>query len=771
MTKSARKYHPVVEAWVVGAGSLYDILRDPPDPGHPLVKAMKRVRDRKLGAGDIGNEEMFQTLEAVSLEGADRELVMLFLFFWLSASHTEGRATEVGALAARMEAMATADLPPELTMLAAAARGLHFAQLGDTVRSREYAERAIRMLPRSSPRYRINMASYMMNLAVNGLAGPLEDELADFRKGLIGRQSAFGALVGFIHCLEMCRPEEALEFLLEVRRDPTEVALHAGALEDSTAVVMAMQGQAPDEQAGASCAPAAVVAHLLARRPDAALRAVRIQAEKDAEFFVKRSNFESFGLLRAELGSGHGEAARRVLDRRREIGNVHPYMNDLLLARIELLAGRREEAARRFAAAWRSAEHYRALTRLEFELRLACELTAADGLWLARAVQEKLAGDAPRGMPTSGRPAQDPTAPSAPAAGRGLARLAGTSPVMERVRELVGRFAPLDVPVLILGETGTGKELAARALHESGPRAGEPFVAVNCGSITASLLESELFGHDRGAFTGAVRARRGLFEEAGRGTILLDEIGDMPLELQAALLRVLETGEVRPVGSSRSRKVACRVLAATNADLEERVRAGAFRQDLFYRLARLEIRLTPLRERRRDILPLAERFLAEGRSDGLVPTLAPELRAALEGGDWPGNARELRNAVERMRLVNSDKLHYELADFKVAPEAGAEGSADGTASSGGAGRRSVSPSGGPGGALNPRSAFRRLDRLRAAFREHRKLGRAEAARLLGVSLPTATRDLRALCSAGLIRKVMPGASPASHYFEMREEEQ
>jgi DNA-binding NtrC family response regulator len=217
------------------------------------------------------------------------------------------------------------------------------------------------------------------------------------------------------------------------------------------------------------------------------------------------------------------------------------------------------------------------------------------------------------------------------------------------------------------------------------------------------------------------------------------------------------------------------VLAATNADLEARVRGGAFRQDLFYRLARLEVRLTPLRERRQDILPLVGCFLAEGRTDGLVPTLTPELRAAFEGGAWPGNARELRNAVERMRLTNSDKLHYELTDFRGAPDAkqnagpGAAAEAervpaalpDGTA-------RRAAADGASAQMLNLRSAFRRLDRLRAAFREHRKLSRTEAARLLDVSLPTATRDLRTLCAEGLVRKVTPSASPASHYFAIRE---
>jgi transcriptional regulator with PAS, ATPase and Fis domain len=196
--------------------------------------------------------------------------------------------------------------------------------------------------------------------------------------------------------------------------------------------------------------------------------------------------------------------------------------------------------------------------------------------------------------------------------------------------------------VLIVGETGTGKELVARALHEESERAAEPFLAVNCGAISESLLESELFGHESGAFTGARRAHRGLFEAAGRGTLLLDEIGDTSPRLQVALLRVLETGEVRPVGSSTSRKVRCRVLAATNADLTGMVGEGRFRKDLYFRLDRIAIRIPPLRERGEDILSLADHFLSEDRHDGHRPTMSEALKAALLAHQWSGNVRELR---------------------------------------------------------------------------------------------------------------------------------
>jgi len=219
----------------------------------------------------------------------------------------------------------------------------------------------------------------------------------------------------------------------------------------------------------------------------------------------------------------------------------------------------------------------------------------------------------------------------------------------------VARFAAYDIPVLLTGESGTGKELFARALHYNSPRADKPFVAENCGALPDQLLESELFGHRRGAFTGAVADHVGLFEQADGGTIFLDEIGDVSPAFQVKLLRVLQEGEVRPVGSQQRRRVDVRVVAATNRDLEQEITAGRFRADLYYRLAGVTLHLPPLRDRPGDIDPICERLLADaargfGLRAGAVTNEAMEL---LLRYDWPGNVRELQNEIQRM-LVMSD---------------------------------------------------------------------------------------------------------------------
>ncbi|MDP2313323.1 MAG: sigma 54-interacting transcriptional regulator [Pseudomonadota bacterium] len=228
--------------------------------------------------------------------------------------------------------------------------------------------------------------------------------------------------------------------------------------------------------------------------------------------------------------------------------------------------------------------------------------------------------------------------------GRGLA--------MREVFGILERVAPTDLTVLVTGETGTGKELVSRATHNRSNRKNRPFVVFDCGAAPETLVESELFGHERGAFTGAIASREGLFEVADTGTIFIDEIGELPLELQPKLLRVLEQREVRRVGSTKVRHVDVRVVAATNRNLRDEVAAGRFREDLYYRLAVVEIRLPALRERRDDVPLLVEHLLHRAEHAGSgggrgVKSLSPEVRALFDAYHWPGNVRELNNVIER----------------------------------------------------------------------------------------------------------------------------
>ena len=229
----------------------------------------------------------------------------------------------------------------------------------------------------------------------------------------------------------------------------------------------------------------------------------------------------------------------------------------------------------------------------------------------------------------------------------------GNSPVLREVYKILEKVAPTDSTVLVTGESGTGKELLVRALHKNSRRREKPFVPINCGAIPKELLESELFGHEKGAFTHAIRSRPGRFELADGGTIFLDEIGDMDLSLQVKILRALQEKEIERVGGTATKKVDVRVVAATNRDLEVEVAAGRFREDLFYRLNVIPLHLPPLRERGEDILVLSEYFLRGFcvEKDRPLMQVAPKAKAMLVGYSWPGNVRELENFMERLSIL------------------------------------------------------------------------------------------------------------------------
>jgi two-component system response regulator AtoC len=306
--------------------------------------------------------------------------------------------------------------------------------------------------------------------------------------------------------------------------------------------------------------------------------------------------------------------------------------------------------------------------------------------------------------------------------------LVAESPAMRRVVEVVRRVAPHATTVLITGESGTGKEVLARMIHKLSPRREASFVAVNCAAIPDALLESELFGHVRGAFTGAAVDRRGLFEEADHGTLLLDEVGDLPVALQAKLLRVLQEGEIRRVGDSRPRKVDVRVLAATARDVEADVRLGRFREDLFYRLNVVRIHIPPLRERPEDVDGLVALLVERAaQRSGRQATLTADALAAIRRHPWPGNVRELDNAIERAVVLSPDgRVSADAFPIPDSPVGGRPAETE-------------------QGAVSLKAALKDAERVAIEAALSAAGGnRAEAARLLGISLRTLFYKLETL---------------------------
>jgi DNA-binding NtrC family response regulator len=291
----------------------------------------------------------------------------------------------------------------------------------------------------------------------------------------------------------------------------------------------------------------------------------------------------------------------------------------------------------------------------------------------------------------------------------GFPRIVGEHPVMQTSAREMQKIAPTDTTVLLLGESGTGKELFARAIHQLSPRASKPFIALNCAAIPESLIENELFGHEKGAFTGADTRRAGKFELAHGGTIFLDEIGELPLAVQSKLLRVLEERTVQRLGATSEIKVDVRVVTATNRDLERATKSGAFRQDLYYRLAVVPIMIPPLRERGDDVLLLAEYFLDRFRRELRKPrlSLTEAARCAMRQYEWPGNVRELQNAMERAAILQDEQLTPRHLGLEAAMPPSAQ----------------------------PAEDFEERTRIEAALRES-KWNRQAAAERLGMSYKT-----------------------------------
>jgi DNA-binding NtrC family response regulator len=315
----------------------------------------------------------------------------------------------------------------------------------------------------------------------------------------------------------------------------------------------------------------------------------------------------------------------------------------------------------------------------------------------------------------------------------------GRSDPMQEVFRLVEQVAPARSTVLITGESGTGKELIAKAIHEASTRAGRPFVTVNSSNIPSELLESELFGHTRGAFTGAIAAKKGLFEVADGGSIFLDEIGDIPPETQVRLLRVIQEREFTPLGDTAPRRVDVRIIAATNIDLKEAVRQGTFREDLYYRLAVVPIELPPLRDRREDILPLSQHFIQKYNDENareVSDQVGPEVLALLEAYSWPGNVRELENAVERAVVIapgneiTKECLRPEISDPKAAGSTSHDGASSGAVGEIGRG-------------INFYEEVRRfeIDLIRRAL-EQTGGHQSRAARLLGMNATTLNSKIK-----------------------------
>jgi transcriptional regulator with GAF, ATPase, and Fis domain len=712
------------------------------------------------------------------IQDEDADLGILMLSYWTKGLVQQIRqipekAGEAQAIIQRARSLQSTRTPREIASLVDLAEAEILDAQGNITLRDSVVRRAIKRLPATSPRLPWMLAQYALMLSRAG-------RLSELSRRLSSAETSAGwpaisttvLLANFVNQVETCNVHQAEQLLGPLSRQDLPRPLSQ--YYDNYRILLPMLRNAlsisPSTLGDISPADditpdwALVIRSLSAGNSEQALKWARI-SEKRNPLCLRGNNLVSLNLVRAELAERNIDAARRLLSLRRSQGNSH-YLDSLFEARALLLEGSLEPACEHFCSALKDAAQHNAKHRLELEMTLAVEIPHHLVMLLA----ERAAKAAKPKQPT-GRIEQIASSDSQTASG--ASNIVGASHATEEIRRTVMHFARMDVPVLITGETGTGKDLIAHAIHEESTRLDKPFVAVNCASISESLLESELFGHEKGAFTGASATRRGLFEQAGDGCIFLDEIGEISPRLQAALLRVLETGEIRPVGSSASRKTNCRILAATNADLARMSDEGSFRQDILFRLKRLEIQIPPLRERTDDLLPLSAFFLNLNRTGDSNAVMSEDLCRVVLSYSWPGNVRELRNIIERMRLMNSDKLYYEVQDIglpvtaplQIAPTPLVQTVSPST-------RAITRPQAVPvariatGHLRKGRSKMRRLEAVRTLFSQHRTLTRSEIIDSLAISPNIATSDLRTLISEGFVEKIQPSKSPRSAYFKI-----
>lgn len=431
------------------------------------------------------------------------------------------------------------------------------------------------------------------------------------------------------------------------------------------------------------------------------------------------------------------------------------YMLDFFMARYFLIKNNKDLARFYYTRLLKSCEKHNAIHRLKFEMQFAVELTPESFFELTQPIQMAISEENSKVIAAE--------IVSNDMATSGINRIVGKSKAINAIKKQVEQFANLQRPLLIVGETGAGKEVVAKAIHEESINKAEPFLAINCGALTDTLLQSELFGYEVGAFTGAVTAHKGIFEAAGKGVVFLDEFGEMSQKLQVSLLRVLENNEIRRIGGTKAKAIHCRIIAATNANIEDLISQKLFREDLYHRLKQFTIQIPPLRNHKDDIPHLIKFFLLE--KNGQTQNFSDDLIALFLDYQWPGNIRELKNEIDRIKVLCGYKPLIEVKDVELAwvkhsvPETQIVNKASTKLSKEEQMHQRL---------LDRKisSGDKRRQQIMKLFHQYKELTRSQITDALEICSLTATKDLQQLCKEGRLTKVKPTLSPRSHYFKL-----
>lgn len=693
--------------------------------------------------------EVLAVLNATDAKSESAVLVFFFYFHWFLFDVSHLREEEAEIILNKMEACIDKDFPVYLK----AEYFLCKAQVLNGKKADETYKKGLSLLPVESNRYQLGVKTLLDQYSKDARLRDVEPVYLE------NLTKEFEHIFKFIDAVENGQTEEALLLKEKILVEHADMPLPAKTrLENSMGLLDLYLGNYKEKEFNGWLQP---VKALLDKDLSLALASANDYYNNLLPQSNIATNFGFFTLIRAQLVNKNLDAAKLIISSwENELEWCR--FTDFFIARMELLNNNLDNAIVHFTKALNYCKKNNAMGRLDFELELALELQPKQIRFLMDKANLNVDKSKSALVPSVNS--------SQVSTEKGINRIVGNSMAIKAIKEDIKKFADLDIPVLILGETGVGKDIVANAIHEESKRKGEPFIAINCSSIAEGLLQSELFGHEAGSYTGAAKAHKGIFQEAGNGTVFLDEIGDISSGLQAALLRALESGEYRPVGSAKPKIFKCRIIAATNASLELKVDAGLFRLDLMYRLKRLVIRIPPLRERPVDIPQLAYHFLNLNKSIPNSTQINKDLEAALMAYQWPGNIRELKNEMEKMRLLHSGKPYYSLEDAnflkdnlkknaKAEPLELKQGPSIESIKKPSASKEDIFKNSG--------SYFRRIEEIKKLFVEHKNLSRKEICQITGVPDLTIGRYLKTLREENYIVKMEPTKSPRTHYFALK----
>ncbi|PCJ60885.1 MAG: hypothetical protein COA79_07440 [Planctomycetota bacterium] len=763
----------LVKKWLTSDGRFSSIVLNSKEAEWPISKAMiglstysgsnyNESKERELAQSILNNNQKY-----------DKDLFILFLLIWSGAAIRSGNYHEANMLTNRIKEYKIKI--PELQVKLINLLSILESVKGDEKQKEKYLLEAIEKIPKTSAHYELTLLVYMTYLSDEGRLKDFEKFNFKFKNK---RSKLLTTEIIFRNYIQTCqfKNHSVLFKSLDFEDESIKKILdYKNLIRDYKIVTFSMDIDHQDYNINSKNIDAStrwyiINCYLKEKDPVNGLAwAKKFATEHKA--ILKVNNTIFYTLIRAELSNKNISAASKLLNEIKNSGYIH-YLNVFFDARFELLKGNKTKAEKLFKKCYEYCLYYNALNRLYFELDLSSELPKRTIIQLLK--QNIKSKPKPFEFPQilKNHKTELPT------------NIIGQSKPMIQLKNIINKYANADTSILIYGETGVGKEEVAHRLHNISDRSDHPFLVINCAAIAESLLHSELFGHLKGSYTGATQDHKGIFEAAKNGTVFLDEIGDISEHVQVSLLRILESNEVKPIGSTKPKKIKCRIITATNKNLKELVNQNKFREDLYYRLNRLEIQIPTLKERNKDIILLAELFLKRERTDKEQPKLSKELQKEMMGYSWPGNVRQLKNEMDKLRLYHSEKLFYDTIDLQLNKKKEIKKPIDQKA------KHVISentqnttqlnstiqskPSNDSFKSLieniitNEKTPLRRLEKIRAMFKEVKTLTRGEIIKVLNVAPGTITTDLKLLVEEGYINRVTPSASTRTHYFQLKE---